>query len=195
MMIPRFLPLLLMLSGLVHAQGEKSIEEMIAENERREAAFRAEGAYTAKPIYDAMILQSDATKWHKGVKLSKAQIDGIAGTVQGFYKRYNPMDRKKMLGDPQLSKFLTSDFITILQRRARAQEVVGGYIVFPGLSESADLYKYYGAMTGPKPGYYLTDFAVGWTKGEMIYESHIWVILKEVNGTWRIDDLRDMGNG
>jgi hypothetical protein len=51
-------------------------------------------------------------------------------------------------------------------------------------------------MSGPRPGYYLIDFAVGWTKSEeMIYESHIWVVLKEENGVWRIDDLRDMGNG
>ncbi|MGC6566740.1 MAG: hypothetical protein ACON38_14150 [Akkermansiaceae bacterium] len=105
------------------------------------------------------------------------------------------MDREKMLSDSELSRFLTPEFIAILQRRAVARQLVGGYILFPGLSENADLYKYYGAMTGPRPGYYLTDFAVGWTKGEIVYESHIWVVLKEENGTWKIDDLRDMGNG
>jgi hypothetical protein len=130
------------------------------------------------------------------VKLSQAQVDGIANLVQGFHKRYNSMDREKMLEDPELSKFLTPEFIAILRHRAIAKKLIGGYIGFPGLSESADLYKYYGAMGGPRPGYYLTDFPVGWTKSEeMVYESHIWVIRKEENGTWRIDDLREMGNG
>lgn len=174
---------------------EKSIEELVAETEKIEAAFRAEGSYTAKPVYDAVIAPSDATKWHKSVKLSKTQIDAISTHVQEFYKRYNHMDREKMLSDSELSRFLTPEFIAILQRRAVARQLVGGYILFPGLSENADLYKYYGAMTGPRPGYYLTDFAVGWTKGEIVYESHIWVVLKEENGTWKIDDLRDMGNG
>ena len=180
---------------LLCAQKQKSIEELVAETQRQEAALRAEGSYTAKPVYDAMIPQSDATKWHKGVKLSKAQIDSISALVQGFYKHYNPMDRDKMLEDPELQKFLTPEFITILKRRAVAKKLLGGYIGFPGLSQSADLYKYYGAMSGPRPGYYLTDFAVGWTQGEMVYESHIWVILKQEDDGWRIDDLRDMGNG
>ena len=192
----KLLALLLVFPHLLHAQEEPSIEELIAENERMDAALRAEGAFTAKPVYDAVIPQSDATKWHQPAKLSKEQIDSLAGLVQGFFKRYNPADREKMLEDPELLKFLTPEFIAILKNRAAAKKLIGGYIGFPGLSESADLYKYYGAMTGPRPGYYLTDFAVGWTKSEeMIYESHIWVVLKEENGVWRIDDLRDMGNG
>jgi hypothetical protein len=184
------------LSCSLHAQEEPSIEELIAEGDRRDAALRAEGAFTAKPIYDAVIPQSDATKWHQPAKLSKEQIDSLSSHVQGFYQRYNSMDREKMLADPELSKFLTAEFITILQRRAIAKMLIGGYVTFPGLTEYADLYKFYGAMSGPRPGYYLTDFAIGWTKGEeMVYESHMWVILKLENGIWRIDDLRDMGNG
>lgn len=168
---------------------------MIAETERVEAAFRAEGAYTAKPIYSAEIPPSDATKWHQPAKLSKARIDAISSHVQSFFKRYNPMDRDQLLNDPKLSTFLTPEFISILKNRETARKLIGGYIGFPGLSQSADLYKYYGAMTGPRAGYFLTDFAVGWTKGEMVYESHIWIVLKEENGAWKIDDLRDMGNG
>lgn len=185
----------LILPCVLQAQNEPSIEELAAESDRLDAADRAESSYAAKPIYDAMILPSDATKWHKGVKLDKARVDAISDLVQGFYKRYNPMDRDTMLEDAELAKFLTPEFISILKRRATAKKLLGGYIGFPGLSQSADLYKYFGAMTGPRQGYYLTDFAVGWTKGEMVYESHIWVILKEENGTWKIDDLRDMGNG
>ncbi|MGC6566739.1 MAG: hypothetical protein ACON38_14145 [Akkermansiaceae bacterium] len=41
---------------------EKSIEELVAETEKIEAAFRAEGSYTDKPVYDAVIAPSDATK-------------------------------------------------------------------------------------------------------------------------------------
>lgn len=192
--LPGFLTLIIPVS-LVGQEKEKSIEELVAETERQEAAFRAEGAFQAKPVYDAMILPSETTKRHTPIKLPREHVDAIAALVQGFYKRYNPMGRQKVLEDPAVSDYLTADFIEVLKNRAKAEKLVGGYVVFPGLSPNADLYKYYGVMKGPRKGYYLADFAVGWTKGEIVYESHMWVVLRYEDQRWKIDDLRDMGNG
>jgi hypothetical protein len=64
--------------GQLREKEMKEIEESVCETERLEAAWRAEGACTAKPNSDAMIPPSIATEWHKQVRLKNTVIDVLA---------------------------------------------------------------------------------------------------------------------
>ena len=164
---------------------------ILAMTQEAEKPFQAIPEYEIQPH-----MKDEEVGDRKVVQLDRETIDSIAGFVQGFYKKYNPIPLAEALEDPEIENYLAADYVQRMKRAIRAAKISGEIYYVPGLSDYNDLYKYLAAFTTDQPDQYIVDFAIGSSKEEEgPYGSHIWVIVKKEGDGWRITDLRDMGNG